>query len=324
MRPEVNTPARSSWTDLLSPQPALDPPSVMALIVTHHPDAGVKDRLPQLAGTVGAVLFVDNGSQPMEIAPLEPLIQEDGVHLLQNAQNVGLATALNQGFRWAADRGFTWVLTLDQDTEPNSAVVPEAARVLAAHGDRRIAVIGAGYGERSVAGSSPVGSEVACVITSGALHSVSAWQHLGGFRDDFFIDYVDIEYCLRARARGYGVFRATRSTIRHSIGSPTTHHVGFGTLGTSNHSRRRRYYITRNRIIVWRAFARGEPRYVAHDVKASAKELVKLVLFEDDRAGKLRAVIRGVFDGLSGATGEAGVGRLGRGRPQPGSGTSKP
>jgi rhamnosyltransferase len=76
-------------------------------------------------------------------------------------------------------------------------------------------------------------------------------------------------------------------------------------LTSTNHSRRRRYYITRNRIIVWRTYARVEPRYVAYDVKASAKELVKLALFEDDRGGKIRAVVRGTWDAIRGFTGEA-------------------
>jgi rhamnosyltransferase len=318
LRPDATAHPRQGAAEVHSPDPPLDPATVMALVVTYHPDPGVSNRMRALIGTVGAILFVDNGSRPDEIASLEPLVREGDAHLMQNERNVGLATALNQGFRWAADRGFAWVLTLDQDTEPTSEVVPEATRVLAAHADRRIAVIGAGYGEGTVKGLSPVGGEVAYVITAGALHSVSAWQHLGGFRDDFFIDYLDTEFCLRARSRGYAVLRAGRSTVRHSIGSPITHDLGFRTFTPSNHSRRRRYYITRNRIIVWRAYARREPRYVAFDVRASLKELVKLVLFEGDRAGKLRAVMLGARDGLRGATGERGLSRPGRGTPSAG------
>ena len=29
------------------------------------------------------------------------------------------------------------------------------------------------------------------IITSGALTSIEAWKHVGGFDDSFFIDYVD-------------------------------------------------------------------------------------------------------------------------------------
>lgn len=118
--------------------------------MTYHPDEGIRARLRPLIGAVGAILLVDNGSEPAEIARLGRLLADDGAHLLQNERNLGLATALNQGFRWAADRGYGWVLTLDQDTAPSSGMVTEAARVLAAHPGRRIAVIGAAYGEGSV------------------------------------------------------------------------------------------------------------------------------------------------------------------------------
>jgi rhamnosyltransferase len=174
--------------------------------------------------------------------------------------------------------------------------------VFAALDHRRVAVIGAGR-DRSVAGSPPVGSEVACVITAGALHSVSAWRHVGGFRDDFFIDYVDIEFCFAARARGYVVAQAHAPTILHSIGQPTHRRLVFRTVSPSHHDRTRRYFMTRNRIVVWRRYLVQERRWIASDFVAGVKELIKIALFETDRAGKLRAIARGARDGMrAGAT----------------------
>jgi rhamnosyltransferase len=298
----TNDPTMQSGRD---PRPSAN--SVAAVIVTYHPDASLADRVRPLIGQVGAILIVDNGSSDSELASVDTLVREGVVGAIRNGRNVGVATALNQGLAWAEERGYSWALTLDQDTEPSPDVVPEAARVLETHGSHRIAVVGAGYhdGRPSRVRPPAAGYEVPAVITAGALHSLGVWQDLGGFRDDFFIDYVDVEFCLRARARGYAVFRSSRSTIRHAIGNPTTHQMGLRTFRPTNHSRRRRYYITRNRIIVWLAYARREPRYVAHDVKASAKELVKLILFEDDRPAKLRSVARGAWDGIRGATGGA-------------------
>jgi rhamnosyltransferase len=302
--PDASPTVRPPRAGLVRPEPAFDASTVLAVIVTYHPDAGVGDRMRPLIGTVGAILFVDNCSQRDEIAALEPLLREDGVHLLQNERNVGLATALNQGFRWAADRGYAWVLTLDQDTEPTPAVVPEAARVLAGQGDRRIAVIGAGYGDRTAAASSSSGSDVACVITAGAFHSLGAWQHLGGFRDDFFIDYVDFEFCLRARANGYAIVQASEPTITQSIGRPTRRRLLIWPTLPTNHDRSRRYFITRNRVVVWRRYWRRERRWVASDFARFVRESVKIALFEEDRPGKLRAVVRGCRDGIRGHAAE--------------------
>lgn len=272
--------------------------SVAAVIVTYHPDAGLADRVRPLIGQVGATIIIDNGSSDTELAPVDSLVREGVVEAIRNGRNRGLATALNQGLAWTEERGYAWALTLDQDTRPTSAVVHEAARVFAEHADGRVAVIGAGYRARRAAVSSPNGGEVAHVITAGALYSVSAWQRLGGFQDDFFIDYVDIEFCLRARAGGYRVVQASVPTITHAIGRPTSRRLLFRSFSPSNHDRKRRYFITRNRIVVWRRYWRRERRWVASDAIAAVKELAKIVFFEADRRGKLRAIARGARDGM--------------------------
>jgi rhamnosyltransferase len=145
--------------------------------------------------------------------------------------------------------------------------------------------------------------EVPALITAGSLVSLAVYRAIGPFREDFFVDYVDIEFCLRARRAGYHVVQGNAPTIEHSIGRPTRHRLIFRDVHPTNHSPARRYYITRNRILVWRLYARQEPGFVIHDAFESAKETVKLVLFEDRRRSKMRALLVGFVHGLRGLTG---------------------
>jgi rhamnosyltransferase len=223
------------------------------------------------------------------------------VESILNERNRGLAAALNQGLDWGEERGLAWILTFDQDTTPGLTLVAEAGRVFDAHRGRPVAVIGAGWIRRRDGGTDcedPGGVEAAHVITSGALHYVPLWRTLGGFQEDFFIDYVDQEYCLRARSAGYVIARACVPTMSHAIGHPSRRWMLFRPVSLTNHSPVRRYYITRNRIRVWRAYWRREPAYVAYDMRAAIKELVKLLLFEDVRLGKLRAIAAGIRDAM--------------------------
>jgi len=48
---------------------------------------------------------------------------------------------------------------------------------------------------------------------------------IGVFREEFFIDRVDFEYCLRAKARGYCVIRTRKPLMSHTIGTPTAHRL---------------------------------------------------------------------------------------------------
>lgn len=285
------------------PRPSAD--TVAAVIVTYHPDPGMADRVRPLVGQVAAIVIVDNGSSDVELIPVDAIERAELADSIRNGKNLGIATALNQGLAWAQKRGYAWVLTLDQDTTPGPDVVSEAARVFDAFPAPLPAVIGAGREAGSC--TDDPGRPVACVITAGALHSVRAWAAIGRFREDFFIDYVDIEFCLRARTHGYAILVACRPTIRHAIGNPTRHRMAVWSFSasTTNHDPLRRYYITRNRVRVWRAYWRRESRYVAFDIRAAARELVKVILFETGRPLKLRGVLRGGIDGLRGVTGVA-------------------
>lgn len=286
--------------------PRPDPSTVGAIVVTYHPDAGLYERVRVLHGQVKAILIVDNGSTQDELAPVQLLVAEGVAEAVFNGRNVGQAAALNQGLAWGQRGGLAWIATFDQDTVAAARLVEEAGRVFEARRDSAIAVIGAGWysvPKYPVPCDDPGGVEIETVITSGALHSVEVWRTVGGFRADFFIDFVDIEFCLRVRRAGYAVAQVCVHTMRHAIGNPTRRRFLFRQVQPSNHNRFRRYFITRNRIHVWRLFWRHEPRYVARDMWSATKEVMKLLLFEKDRSGKVKAMLRGAAHAIHGITG---------------------
>lgn len=274
------------------------PTTVVAVVTTFHPEPGLVDRLGLLPGQVSRILIVDNGSLESEQAEIRALADRADFSVIWNDTNVGLAAALNQGLGWASALGASWVLLLDQDSVPGSEVVAEAARVVGIVPTGLVAALGSGIVGRDHGGSAGDADwrEERAVITSGTIVSVEAWRKLDGFRRDFFVDYVDLEFCLRARAAGYRVLRSLRPTIEHAIGHPERHRLLWRTVTATNHSRQRRYEITRNRMVVWRTYWRREPAFVASDGVGFVKELVKVALFESDRRAKLQAIATGVRD----------------------------
>lgn len=286
---------------VVDPRPDRD--RVGAVFVTYRPDDAFANRVLALSGQVSRILVVDNGSSSEAVAAIERLSEAQGVEALFNASNLGLAAALNQGLGWGEHQGLAWVATFDQDTLPGANLVAEAGRVFDAHQGKPIAAIGAGWQGTPEQCEIAGGIEVPAVITSGTLHSVATWRALRGFREDFFVDLVDTEFCLRARSAGYHVVRSCLPTMSHDVGRPSRRRLVFRSVTPSNHSRTRRYYMTRNRVRVWRAYARLEPRFVIHDVNAAGKELVKLLLFEEGKRGKLGAMVRGTVDGIRGKGG---------------------
>jgi len=281
--------------------------NTVAVIVTFQPETDVVRHAEALVGQVVGIVVVDNGSGPGGTTILNSLSALPSVHVIRNPVNEGIAHALNQGAQAALDAGADWLLTLDQDAAPGPEIVRIVGHATQAYPWRsRIAVIGSALRSdlaRS-SGSATRGQpwiETGSVITAGSFVSLDAYRAIGGFREDLFIDYVDIEFCLRARASGYRVLASRAPTMTHRIGQPTVRFIGPCAVTPTNHTALRRYYITRNRFLVWRRYGRTEPRYVLADILASQKELLKVLLFEEGRRSKVRAMLAGLRDGLRGS-----------------------
>jgi rhamnosyltransferase len=283
---------------------------VCAIFVTYHPDAGFPDRLRSISPQVGALVIVDNGSTDTEIGMLRGIVGNGTISLVLNSENLGIARALNIGIQRAALLGYHWVLLLDQDSLVHHDLLETLLAVCESHPEKeRVAVIGAGYRDLRSASAEPntraaLWDEVDWVITSGSLLSLAAHSVIGPFRDEFFIDYVDIEYCIRARASGYYVLNTRRSLMSHSIGVPTQHTLLWTKKWTTNHSADRRYYYARNDTVMLREY--GNYRWGSWAIKSflrSFRTCKRIMLYEQAKAGKLIAVFHGWWDGLHGNMG---------------------
>jgi len=298
-----------------------DRATVCAIFVTYHPDAGFADRLPAIAAQVGGVVIVDNGSDGAALAMLKQLAADARVSVVLNDANVGLAQALNLGLECAQARSFASVVLFDQDSQADADLVATLLAVRAATPEpARVAVVGAGFRERhrperqadKVPGDLRA-DDVPWAITSGSLLWVASHAAVGPFRADFFIDYVDAEYCLRARALGYRVIKTRTPLMSHSVGAPSLHRFLWMKKWTSNHAPARRYYVARNHTVMLRESGLYPAGSWAIAGLLACLTPGKRILFYEARKGeKLAALLRGWWDGVRG---RLGAGPFAAGRP---------
>jgi rhamnosyltransferase len=91
--------------------------------------------------------------------------------------------------------------------------------------------------------------EAEYLITSGSFIPRAAFLEVGLKWEELFIDFIDIEWSLRAKRMGYKVFALPKVKIHHRIGD-----FGFNFLGMifPIHSPLRIYYYFRNAIYLYK------------------------------------------------------------------------
>jgi rhamnosyltransferase len=146
--------------------------------------------------------------------------------------------------------------------------------------------------------------EVEVVMTSGNLLNLEAYAKVGPFKTDFFIDYIDYEYCLRLKSFGYKIFQARQAILQHHVGDITLNYLLGKRVTASNHSYLRRYYITRNRLAVMSLYKDQIPHYFYQELKDFSKDFLRIILFEKDKIKKLLHIAYGVRDFKAGKFGK--------------------
>lgn len=204
--------------------------------VLYRPDPAILRRcLAALQASGGGLFLFCNGPLDPALATELARLHPDAT-LIRSTENLGVAAALNRLANAAAAAGHRRLALFDQDSEPPPGMVAALSRAmdrLVAAGERP-AVLGPSLlaspeGEarhkppRLVArrGRSPVQGlrPVQFLATSGSLVDLAAFGEVGPFREDYFIDAVDLEWCFRAWSRGFSCWADPDVAMVHRVGA---------------------------------------------------------------------------------------------------------
>jgi len=281
---------------------------MMCGIVLYNPSPErLAESLGAIAPQVERVVLVDNGSDNLHEAG-EVVRHHDNAVVIANDENMGIAHALNQIVAYARDGGYEWALTLDQDSVCEPFLIERYRAYLEGLGDAERSSIGAlhcdcTYRNGSTYQNRRFGQEpqdvyaedIEWCITSACLMNVGHTLEIGGFDERLFIDLVDTDVCLRLREAGWRVVALHFYGFLHELGHLKRFYVLGKRVTLLNHSPMRSYYMSRNSVYLRR---RDKNPVTRQEIKNTVKRTVWSVLFEDRKAAKLWASVRGCVDGL--------------------------
>jgi rhamnosyltransferase len=291
-----------------------------AVVVTYNPDGKqLSALLKALASQAVAIVVVDNGSKAEDVLWLKKEEAAGRLHLRLLGENLGVAAALNRGIEVARDLRSDYVALFDHDSLPAPDMIfslVKAAEAKAAEG-WKVGSLGPRYVdprqdnpppfirirglrlERRTCASPDDVVEVDYLISSGCLIPMSTLREVGPMREDLFIDYIDIEWGLRAKAKGFQSFGVCGAEMFHSLGEEPISFLG---KKFPNHSPLRHYYHFRNAIHLYR-----EPwaplNWKAVDAWKLLQKFGFYSLFGKPRCDHFSMMSRGLLHGLVGKSG---------------------
>lgn len=279
--------------------------SPLAVIVTFNPDFNFTYKnIQNLNSNSVPVLVVDNRSE--DVSSIRSKIGGQNI-LLENESNLGLGFALNRGIEYAQANRYTHVWLFDQDSFLETSAIRVFLQKVAEyekqnHGDEKVASFGPNIFDtiknRNIYGileneSGILNSKF--LITSGSFYSLDVFEDVGLVYQDFFIDYLDYEWCFRANRKGYVHKIVSGVRMNHSIGNDSKNILGL--FKVAIHSPFRWYFLFRNGVYICR-MPHIPFRFKLEVVLKIIFRLLALPIFSDSKYQAYRHILWGIRDGV--------------------------
>lgn len=234
----------------------------MGIVLVNYASTAVIERnlgRIDLGSVPCRVVVVDNFSTEKEAAAAAVMAVHHGWDLVRMAENAGFGSAVNVGVARAGELGCECFLILNPDASTSAAVIEELRRASLA--DRRALItpiierpdgsvwfqgrrIGVRWGGLSSPDMQATQQGRAWLTAACLAVHREMWEALGGFDDDYFLYWEDVDLSYRCQRLG------GRLTIRTDLRA--VHEVGGTqepTRGTAGKSAAYNYYNCRNRLL---------------------------------------------------------------------------
>lgn len=231
---------------------------VAVIYVLYNPNFTlVKESLCSIKEGVCKYFVIDNS-----ISDNSSVFREfDNVDYISNGSNLGIAEGQNVAIRKALLEDFDYVVLSDQDSiYPKNyiynimsvfnsftnvcAVAPRFNDLNRPQGSKIEFYVPSMFGKTKDK-SNDDNVIIYEAAASGMMIDVKKLVDIGGMKKELYIDWVDFEWCWRARGLGYKIIGSKKIIIHHHLGGKAIK-IASKSVNSRNHIRH--YYITRNAV----------------------------------------------------------------------------
>lgn len=287
------------------------------VIVTYNTSNTIKTLLKSIHKSVNNIFIVDNNSSNKdELILLE--IEYKNLEIIFNNENLGLAKAQNIGIKKSLEKKSEFILFLDDDSRlidnyienmlqeyekiPSNDTIamlsPEIVQIV----DKELKKTKIQYKKdkkiiRTFLRENETRTDVVFAISSGSMIKTEVIEKIGYFMEEYFIDEIDTEYSMRILANNLKILVTSKAKLFQKYGNKTKKIYLFIPIYTTNHSAIRLYYKYRNFRYTILKYKEILPEQVHFLKKHKFLNFIRVLFFENDKALKLKYILKGLKDG---------------------------
>lgn len=251
------------------------------------------------------VIVVSNSSKEEHLSLLR---SEDNILLIENSKNLGLASALNIGIRCAFEyKTIEGIICLDQDSSIEADMPVSLFIEYTTSNVKKIAcltpkLIDVKQPKTRVGDKdSAIYQDILTAATSGSYLPRTVLEDIGLMDETLFIDCIDHDWCFRARAKGYKIYRSNKIVLKHNMGD---YGVNFlGKFKPIHISPIRHYYIIRNTLSLFRKSYVPRKWKIIETMKIAYRIPIYLI-FSKNKSQSLRYILIAILHAFNNTSGE--------------------
>lgn len=282
------------------------------IVVTYEPELNNLKRLTQCVQNAGFTPIIADNSE-------KHLVEKKDVsancEIVSLHQNLGIAAAQNAGIDFALKQGAEVIGFFDQDSDVDEKLLRRLEESLDKLGECVVSPLALekdtlneypvqrlnkiGYPQDVFVKGEEKPQQVDLVISSGMMTTGEVLRKVGCYDEDFFIDFVDVEWCLRCKKAGIPVFVIPDAVLLHKIGNDN---VSMGEMNILIHSPIRTYYKVRNSFLLF--YKKAGVVFTIRQILPAVLHNFLLIFSVKNKSMYLKYYLLGILHGICGVTGK--------------------
>lgn len=193
-----------------------------AISVLYNPIDNELNNILSYAQYVDLVIIIDNSNDNHK-EEIQKLLNTNKINCVLEyhhyPENIGLCKALNKGMNSATEKGYEWAFLMDSDSSLTNNIIQIYDDYLKNNKDETIAVLSPVHIFDRSKNHKYDGTKIKkWAMTSGCYYNIDIFNKLNGFKEELFVDGLDMDYGYKATRAGYKTVEIGNAVLQHNPG----------------------------------------------------------------------------------------------------------